>query len=85
MPFLEAYDKNVYVPKGFFKSEQEMNRILKYDSHASFYTTSCYRYTRNVDTIIYSKGASYLKATKYNIDFYKPFDVRKLTQDYGEL
>lgn len=81
MPFLEAYDKNVYVPKGFFKSEQEMNKVLKYDSYANFYTFSCYINTRNVDTIISNKGALYLEATK----FYKPFDVRKLTQDYGEL
>ena len=85
MPFLEAYDKNVYIPKGFFKSEQEMNKVLKYDSHANFYTFSCYSYTRDVDTIISNKGALYLEATKDNIDFYKPFDVRKLTQDYGEL
>lgn len=62
-----------------------MNRVLKYDSHANFYTFNCYRYTRNANTIIYNKGASYLKATKDNIDFYKPFDVTKLTQDYGEL
>jgi hypothetical protein len=85
MPFLEAYDKNVYIPKGFFKSEQEMNKVLKYDSRANFYTLSCYRYIRNMDTIISNKGAFYLQATKYTIDFYKPFDVRKLTQDYGEL
>lgn len=85
MPFLEAYDKNVYIPKGFFKSEQEMNKVLKYDSHANFYTLSCYRDTRNVDIIIYDKGGSYLEATKNNIDYYKPFDIRKLTQDYGEL
>lgn len=56
MPFLEAYDKNVYIPKGFFKSEQEMNKVLKYDSRANFYTFSCYRYTRNVDTIISNKA-----------------------------
>lgn len=62
-----------------------MNKVLKYDSHANCYTFDCYRHTRKVDTIISNKGAFYLEATKYNIDYYKPFDVRKLTQDYGEL
>ena len=85
MPFLEAYDKNIFVPQGFFKSENEMNRVLKYDGPSNFYTFSCYKYIRHVDTIIYNKGASYLEANQYNIDIYKPFNVTKLTQDYGEL
>lgn len=35
------------------KSEEEMNRVLKYDSRASFY-----KYTRKADIIIYNKGSS---------------------------
>lgn len=85
MPFLEAYDKNIFVPKGFFKSECEMNRVLKYDSYSNDYTRNCYYHIRDVDTIIYNKGSSYNFATEYFIKLYETFDVRRLTQDYGEL